>query len=179
MNDAIIEIPTALRRLEPANLSVHALADFHEGLAMMEAGQAREAVSALKRCVEQEPHFVAGHLCLGMAHAVSCDVYPAIDHLERATELAPDSFGAHYTLAKFYFTLRIPAKGHESAERALSCARTREERVALSELLKKERERERTGMARPLFNRNFGLCFGLVAASGLAAFIVAIALHIR
>jgi tetratricopeptide (TPR) repeat protein len=179
MTNALIAMPTDLRTTESSQLSVPALADFHEGLAMMEAGQAHEAVVALTRCVELEPAFAAGHVCLGMAHAVSCNVYPAIDHLQRATELAPDNFGAHYTLAKFYFTLRLPHKGYECANRALDCARTSQERVALSQLLQKERERERNGIARPLFNRNFGIGVAIVAGSGVAAFIAAIVVHLR
>lgn len=181
MTDSILEMPatTGLQTVETSEVSVPALADFHEGLAMMEAGLANEAIGALTRCVELAPNFTAGHLCLGVAHAVSCHVYPAIDHLERATELAPNNFSAHYTLAKFYFTLRIPNKGYECAERSLECARTREERVALSQLLQKERERERNGIARPLFNRKFGRGVGLAAVTGIAACLCAILVYVR
>jgi tetratricopeptide (TPR) repeat protein len=160
-------------------VSSSALTDLKEGLAMMESGQAQEAVLALQRCVEQDPQFAAGHLCLGVAHAVSCNVYPAIDHLEKATELSPNDFAAHYTLAKFYFTLRVSNKGYDCARRALDCAATREQRLALSQLLQKERERERNGIARPLFNRRFSLGFGLAGLSAVAGFIAIVLLHLR
>jgi len=179
MTNEIAEMSIALETIESAGLSVPALADFHEGLAMMEAGQGRAAVDALTRCVQQAPAFPAGHVWLGIAHAVTCNVYPAIDHLEKAAELAPDNFAAHYTLAKYYFTLRIPHKGYESAERALECAVNGQQRIALSQLLQKERERERNGMARPLFNRKFGVGFGMVAAGAIAAFLCAILVHLR
>jgi len=146
---------------------------------MMEAGQGHEAVTALTRCVEQAPGFTAGHIWLGLAHAVTCSVYPAIDQLEKATELAPDNFAAHYALAKYYFTLRIPYKGYDCAERALSCANNSQQRIAISQLLQKERERERNGIARPLFNRKFGIGFGVAAATGIAAFLCAIVVHLR
>jgi tetratricopeptide (TPR) repeat protein len=179
MTNAIIEMPDALQTTATSALSVSALADFHEGLAMMEAGQGHEAVTALTRCLQQAPAFTAGHIWLGIAHAVTCSVYPAIDHLEKATELAPDNFAAHYTLAKYYFTLRIPHKGYEAAERALACAITSPERIALSQLLSKEREREHNGIARPLFNREFGIGFRVAALSGIAALLCAMVVHLR
>lgn len=181
MTDPILEMPvtTALQTVETSELSVPALADFHEGLAMMEAGQGREAVTALTRCVEQAPTFTTGHIWLGLAHAVSCNVYPAIDHLEQATQLAPDNFAAHYTLAKYYFTLRVTNKGFDSAQRALECATTSQQRVALSQLLQKERERSRNGIARPLFNRKFSIGFRVAAASGIGALLCAMVVHLR
>ena len=180
MTDTNFEImPSALEATGPLKISVPALAEFHAGLALMEAGRPKEAVEALSRSVEQAPNFAEGHLCLGIAHAVNCSVYPAIDHLQRATELVPGNFAAHYTLAKYYFTLRIPLKGYECAERALECATSREHRTALSQLLQKERERERNGMARPLFNRKFGIGFGVVAFSTMAAFLAAVLIHLK
>jgi len=173
------EIPVALQTVEAAGLSIPALSDFHAGIAMMEAGQSHEAVAALTRCVEQAPAFPTGHIWLGMAHAVSCNVYPAIDHLAKATELAPDNFAAHYMLAKYYFTLRVSNKGYEAAQRALECAGNSQQRVALSQLLQKERDREKNGIARPLFNKKFGVGIGVLGAGGIAAFLCALLIHIR
>ena len=179
MTNETVEIPVSLQTIDTSALSTAAIADFEEGVAMMEAGQSREAVASFSRVVDAEPTFTIGHVWLGMAHAVSCDVYPAIDHLERAAELAPDNFAPHYMLAKWYFTLRLPNKGYEAAERALECATTSRQRIVLSQLLQKEREREKHGISRPLFDRKFGLGFGLVAASGVAAFLCVIVLHIK
>ena len=181
MTDSILEMPAgaALQTTPGSDICIAALADFHAGLALMEAGQPREAVASLMRCIEQAPAFAEAHLCLGVAHAVTCSVYPAIDHLQLATELAPGDFAAHYTLAKYYFTLRIPLKGYECAERALACVVTREHRLALSQLLQKERERERNGMARPLFNRNFGKGIAFATATGIVASLCALLVYVR
>jgi len=180
MTDTHFETPSAtLETTGPLKISVSALADFHAGLALMEAGRPKDAVEALARCVEQAPAFAEGHLCLGVAHAVSCSVYPAIDHLQRATELVPTNFIAHYTLAKYYFTLRIPLKGYECAERALDCATTREHRVALSQLLQEERQRERNGIARPLFNRRFGIGFGIAGLGAACAALATVLVHLK
>ena len=180
MTDANLETDSAtLGTTGSMTISVPALADFHAGLALMEAGRPKDAIDALARSVEQAPTFAEGHLCLGIAHAVTCNVYPAIDHLERATELVPDNFVAHYTLAKYYFTLRIPLKGYECADRALDCATTREHRIALSQLLQKEREHERNGIARPLFNRRFGIGFGIASLGAACAALAAVLIHLK
>lgn len=162
-----------------ASMASLVAADFHEGIALMESGRAPEAIPALTRCVERNPDFGAGHLYLGLAHAVSCNVYPAIDHLQKATELCPEEFATHFTLAKFYFTLRIPIKGYECASQALDSATTNEQRQALSQLLRQERERERNGIARPLFNRRFGLPSGIAAAMAIIGTVAAIVTNLR
>src|SRR5207237_264556 len=82
------------------------------------------------------------------AHALTSNIYPAIDHLEEAAKLDPDSFAAHYTLAQLNFKLRTPKPGYEAARRALKCVQTLEQRKMLAQLLKEERERERNGIAR-------------------------------
>lgn len=176
-SEATLELLPATMSLQPmgaSEISTSALADFHEGMQWMETGEARRAVEALTRCVAQAPAFTAGHICLGVAHAVSCAVYQAIDHLEKATELEPRNFAAQFTLAQFYFKLRVPIKGYEHAELALNCAESLEQRRALAQLLKKERERESSGISRPWFNREFGLGFRLAAITGLAALAIAV-----
>ena len=75
----------------------------------------------LLRVVELAPHFPEGRICLGLAYALSHDIYPAIDNLELAGQLDPESFAAHYTLAKLNFKLRIPQKGYDAARQALQC----------------------------------------------------------
>jgi len=179
MTDTNLEMSSTMETTGPLKISVPALAEFHVGLAFMEAGRAKDAIDALARCLELAPDFAEGHLCLGVAHAVTCNVYPAIDHLERATELVPNNFVAHYTLAKYYFTLRIPHKGYECAERALDCATAREHRAALSQLLQKERERERSGIARPLFNRPFGIGFSIAGIGAACAVLAAVLTHLK
>ena len=65
---------------------------FHEGLECLQSGEAATAVAALSRCLEQAPDFTPAHIFVGIAHALTSNIYPAIDHLETATQLEPDSF---------------------------------------------------------------------------------------
>jgi len=160
-------------------LSTEAGARFQEGLAKLQMAQPSEAVELLTRAVELAPHVAETRICLGLAYALTHNIYPAIDHLEAAGNLDPESFAAHYTLAKLNFKLRIPQKGYEAAQRALTCMATLEQRKMLTELLKEERARERNGISRPWFNKRFSRFGVYLAAGGLAAAIVTLLLYVR
>jgi tetratricopeptide (TPR) repeat protein len=160
------------------DLSLQARESFQEGVALIQAGEAKSAIVALSRCIEHGPDFTEAHIYLGVAHAMTCGVYPAMDHLERATELEPDSFMAHFMVAQLNFKLRIPQKGYAAAERALKCARAPQERRMLAQLLKEEHAREHNGIARPWFNKPFSFKSLVVLGGGLAAAVVALIGHL-
>jgi hypothetical protein len=145
----------------------------------LQTGDPGAALAALSRSTELAPAFGEAHVFLGLANALTSNIYPAIDHLELATRLQPDSFAAHYTLAQLNFKLRIPQKGYEAAEHALRCIQTLEQRKMLTQLLREERARERNGIARPSFNTPFSKPGLLLAGGGLAVAIVALLVHIR
>jgi hypothetical protein len=152
---------------------------FREGVEHLQTGNPGAALAALSRSTEIAPTFGEAHVFLGLANALSSKIYPAIDHLELATRLQPDSFAAHYTLAQLNFKLRIPQKGYAAAEEALRCVSTLEQRRMLTQLLKEERTRERNGIARPWFNTPFSKPGLFFAGGGLAAAIVALLVHVR
>jgi tetratricopeptide (TPR) repeat protein len=152
---------------------------FREGVEGLQVGDAGKALAALSRSAELAPDFGEAHVFLGLANALSNQIYPAIDHLELATRLQPDSFAAHYTLAQLNFKLRIPQKGYAAAQHALRCVTTLEQRKMLTQLLKEERVHERNGIARPWFNKPYSKPGLVLAGSGLAAVIGALLLHVR
>ena len=152
---------------------------FQEGVEYLQAGDPGAALAALSRSTQIAPTFGEAHVFLGLANALSSKIYPAIDHLELATRLQPDSFAAHYTLAQLNFKLRIPQKGYAAAEQALRCVNTLEQRKMLTQLLKEERARERNGIARPWFNTSFSKPGLFLTGGGLAAAIVALLVHVR
>lgn len=161
-----------------AGLSLEARSCFQEGLVKLQSAEPEEAVHLLLRTVELAPAFPEGRICLGLAYALTHNIYPAIDNLEMAGELDPENFAAHFTLAKLNFKLRIPQKGYEAAQRALKCITNIEQRKMLTELLKEERARERNGIARPWFNKPFGKPTLIVMGSGLAAALIALFAHV-
>jgi tetratricopeptide (TPR) repeat protein len=173
----IVEFPVALQSATAPALSREARQSFQEGIALLQSGDAAEAVAALSRSVEYAPSFPEGHVFLGIAQALTCDIYPAIDHLEEAARLAPDSFIAHYTLAQLSFKLRTPQPGYEAAQRALKCVETLEQRKALTQLLKEEKARERNGIARPSFSKPFTTRTLVLGGSALAAAILLTMVH--
>jgi tetratricopeptide (TPR) repeat protein len=160
-------------------VSLEAKNSFREGLAHFQSGDAASALEAFSRSVTHAPKFVEAHVFLGLANALTNNVYPAIDSLELATQLEPDSFAAHYTLAQLSFKLRIPEKGYQEAAEALRCTSNLQQRAMLTDLLRGERARERNGIARPSFNKKFSSSFLWMTGSGLAAALVALFLHIK
>jgi tetratricopeptide (TPR) repeat protein len=152
---------------------------FREGVAQLQAGDPKSALAPLAKSIQYAPDFSDAHVFLGLANALTSNIYPAIDHLERATQLEPKSFAAQYALAQLNFKLRIPQKGYEAAGRALSCVRTIEQRKMLTDLLKEERARERNGIARPSFNKPFSRSVLVLAGSGLLVALVAIVMQMH
>src|SRR5437870_278019 len=118
----LVEFPVGLQHTLPPAVPVRAKQYFKEGVAHLQVGEAEEAVAALSRSVEHAPAFPEAHVFLGIAHSLTCNIYPAIDHLEEAAKLAPDSFAAHFTLAQLNFKLRIPKNGYEAARQACKCS---------------------------------------------------------
>jgi tetratricopeptide (TPR) repeat protein len=162
-----------------AELPTEARSSFQEGLVKLQEAEPEQAVSLLLRTVELAPSFPEARICLGLAYALTHNIYPAIDNLELAGELDPENFAAHFTLAKLNFKLRIPQKGYEAAQRALKCITNIEQRKMLTELLKEERARERNGIARPWFNKPFGKPVLILLGGGLAVALVALFTHVR
>jgi len=168
-----------IARISALPVPAEAKESFCEGLAHFQAGDPGAALASFSRSVELAPKFVEGHVFVGLANALTHNIYPAIDHLELATQLEPDSFAAHYTLAQLSFKLRIPEKGYQEANEALRCTSSLEQRAMLTQLLKEERARERNGIARPSFSKKFSAPVLWMTGSGLAAALVALFLHIR
>jgi tetratricopeptide (TPR) repeat protein len=160
-------------------ISTEVVNAFQQGMASLQAGEAAEAVPALSRAVELAPHFPEARICLGLAFALTHSIYPAIDQLEMAGKLDPESFAAHYTLAQLNFKLRIPQKGYEAAQRALQCVSSLEQRKMLTHLLKEEKVRERNGISRPWFNKPFSKVELLLMGGGLAVAVIAVLVHLH
>ncbi len=173
------EFPSMVSLPAARELPQEALLCFNQGIEHMQCGDAPAAVAALAQCLEHAPACSDAHVFMGIANALNYNIYPAIDHLERAQQLEPASFAAHYTLAQLHFKLRIPRKGYEAAEQALRCVQTMEQRKMLAQLLREERARAGSGVARPWFNKPFGRPIFWVMASGMAAVLIAALVHIH
>ncbi len=138
-------------------LSAAARGWFEEGLECLGRGEAGEAVKWFEKTLAANPDFADSHVGLGIAYACEHRIYPALDHLERATELEPDNFHAHLKLGQLYFKLRVPQKGYEEMSRALRCVVSLAERKLVAQLLREERQRERNDVRRPWWFKPFSL----------------------
>lgn len=131
------------------------LAKLSEGLELLNCGDARGAAACFETAVEIRPDFADAHVGLGIAYAVVGKIYPALDHLEEATNLEPDNFFAHFKLGQLFFKLHVPKKGYEEMRKALDCASSIEERKLVGQLIREQKQREEKGLARPTWNRSF------------------------
>jgi tetratricopeptide (TPR) repeat protein len=143
---------------------------FNEGLEFLDGGEPRLAASSFEKALEIAPYYADAHVAIGIAYAMDSRIYPAMDHLEKAAEIEPDNFFAHFKMGQLCFKLRVPQKGYEALTKALDCATSREERRLVAQLLKEEKQREHNGIARPTFYRPFSKSGIYIAiAMGVAA----------
>ena len=69
--------------------------------------------------------------------------------------------------------------GYEAADRALKCVRTIEQRKMLTQLLREEKARERSGIARPSFSKPFSSPLLLLAGGALVLAIISVLARMR
>jgi len=168
-----------LAPIERAALSLEAGRNFAEGIELMNRGEAKLAASSFEQALEHAPDFADGHVGLGIAYAIDCRVYRALDHFERAADLDPNNFYAHFKLSQFHFALRVPQKGYAEARRALACAATHEERRLVAQILHEERQREKSMVRRPWWNLPFTRPSLYVGAGLVACVCLLLVLHLR
>lgn len=142
--------------------------DFATGIEMLGVGEPVRAAECLERVLQVAPGFADGHVALGMAYAVASNIYPALDHLDRAIKLAPSNFFAHFKLGHLYFRLRVPRKGYLEMERALDCATSVRERKLAAYLIREERQREHGSIQRPWWHKPFSRKTLYIAATAVA-----------
>jgi tetratricopeptide (TPR) repeat protein len=139
---------------------------FSEGLDLMNHGEPTAAAKCFEQIVEMDPEFADAHVGLGIAYAVTGNIYPALDHLKEAVDLEPDNFFAHFKLGQLQFKLHVPKKGYEQMQKALDCASSIDERKLVGQLIHEQKQREQKGLARPTWDRPFSRkTLVLVAAS--------------
>ncbi len=151
---------------------------FNKGLEFMDDGEPRQAACIFEEALKIAPDFVNAHIAVGIAYAMDSRVYPAMDHLEKAAEIEPDNFFAHFKLGQLCFKLRVPQKGYAALAKALDCATTRDEKRLVGQLLKEERQREHNGIARPTWNRPFSKSGIYIAVALGVAAIVMLVFHV-
>jgi tetratricopeptide (TPR) repeat protein len=162
-----------LERLPASTLPAEVALSFQEGLELLNHGEAAEAAPCFEWALERAPQFADGHVALGIAYAVQAKVYPALDHLELATKLEPENFYAHFKLGQLFFKLRVPQRGYEAMSRALDCASNLAERRLVAQLLREEKQREKTAYRRPWWNKPFSQV-ALVAGTSLMLALIAV-----
>lgn len=175
----VVESSRGLSCTVPPDIPFRAKEALSEGVRHLQTGNASLAISEFSNAVALAPDFSGARVFLGMAHALAYEIYPAFDHLERAVELDEGDFAAHFVLAQLNFKMRILPAGYACLDRALACVKTLEQRRMLTQLLREERAKERNGIARPWFTKQFTRPTIVLAGSGVAAAIVAVLFYMR
>src|SRR5437899_11030411 len=120
----LVEFPVGLQHTLPPAVPIRAKQYFKEGLAHLQVGEAEEAVAALSRSVEHAPAFPEGPVFLGIAHSLTCNMYPAIYHPEDAPNLARERFPSHVTTGQLIRTLRAPKHRCDEGRQSLQSLQT-------------------------------------------------------
>jgi tetratricopeptide (TPR) repeat protein len=173
------EASQALEAAPCLSLPTEVARAFQQGLELLNQGEPGEAARCFEQVLASAPQFADAHVGLGIAYAVESKVYPALDHLEMAARLEPENFYAHFKLGQLYFKLRIPQKGYEAMTRALDCSGSLAERRLVAQLLREEKQREKSAYRRPWWNKPFSQVALLVGASLMVVLIAALFAHLR
>jgi len=79
-------------------------------------------ISRLECACAQYPQSADLRTCLGMAHAVKCDAYLAMDAFEEARILEPDNFWAQLKFSELLYRLRALPRAEDETKHALDLA---------------------------------------------------------
>jgi tetratricopeptide (TPR) repeat protein len=171
--------PTLATRASNRLVPAQALDCFQSGMESLGMGEAGDARRWFEKAITADPTFADGHVGLGIALAVEYDIYTAIDHLERAAQLEPGNFYAHFKLGQLYFKLRVPRKGYDEMARALDCVSSLAERRLVAQLIKEEKQREKNDVQRPWWNKGFSRRSVALGLCGVTALFAAAVIFLR
>ena len=116
-----------------------------------ERGHMKETIELLEQALILKADTAPVRTMLGIAYARTRKIDQALQHLEYATEIAPELFAPRCALGELYARLCVPDKAHEHLNRALELATTAAERSYVQGLMHEERQRDRRRIYRPRF----------------------------
>ena len=79
-------------------------------------------IQRLEQACLDHPHSADLRTCLGMAHAMNCDVYKSMDALEEARSIDSTNFWAQMKYAELHYRLRTLTRAEEETIRAIELA---------------------------------------------------------
>lgn len=120
-----------------------------------ERGRMAEAISFLDQALAMGVDTAEARTMLGIAYARTRQVDRALEHLESAAELEPESFGPQCALGELHMRLCAVDMAREYLQRALEYASTSTQRQYVQRLLHEERVRNRQRVFRPSFREPF------------------------
>jgi tetratricopeptide (TPR) repeat protein len=97
---------------------------FEQAARLSASGDREQACSRLETAIRLDPMFAAAYTQLGIEYMHLGRLYDALQSLNRAAEIDPDSWDEHYALAILFYQAGDLVRAEESARRALALAHT-------------------------------------------------------
>lgn len=127
--------------------------------------QLAEVIASLKEACALNPTNVDVRVCLGIAYAMSYNVYESMDILDEARALGPSNFMAQFKFAELQYRLRALHVAEAETVRALELATTPWELEQARRQLNDIRRMTREGTIKPTWTKSLtipAVCFALM-----------------
>lgn len=125
-------------------------------------------IRALELACMENPGSADLRICLGMAYAMNYEVYKAMDALEAACAINPNSFWARFKYAELHYRLRAVRQSEQEMLQALELATNRFEVSLARKYLLRIRRLSREGTVRPALARSLASPGLILAAASVA-----------
>jgi tetratricopeptide (TPR) repeat protein len=151
-----VQEPEAMVSKGPTPIVRDAAALLRRGIEELEFERIEEAVGLLRQAasLDAESHDI--WLALGIALMRSLEIPEALGALEKAVELEPKSFFAHFRTAELYLRVGVPIRAREELRLAMDLSTSPEQRQMVRQLLRADDERNSRRIWRPDFSRLLG-----------------------
>jgi tetratricopeptide (TPR) repeat protein len=101
---------------------------------LLEKDERAELVAQLRECVAQHPKVSELRVLFGMALCVNLDIHAAMEELDQAVALDPNSFMAHFKAGELWMRLRVMNKAENHTHQAAKLAQN----LAQSEMARRQ-----------------------------------------
>jgi tetratricopeptide (TPR) repeat protein len=101
---------------------------------LLEKDERAELVAQLRECVAQHPKVSELRVLFGMALCVNLEIHSAMEELDEAVALDPNSFMAHFKAGELWMRLRVMNKAENHTHQAAKLAQN----LAQSEMARRQ-----------------------------------------
>jgi len=135
----------------------------------------KEYIAFLEKACKEHPQSADLRTCLGMAHAMSYDVYKSMDTLEAAVRLDQTHFFAQLKYSELLYRLRALERAETETQKAVQLAGNGWELSLARKQLQDIREKRREGTQKPEWNKPLRFpVFGVLALFAILSLVMVV-----